>query len=425
MGSNAFAQVIEEEDAATEQVVEEELLEEEFLEEEDIITSETIIGDTTVAKKPKKVTSEVSGNIRGDYRYFSKEALYPGQKDEYFSAIFNPELYVEWDKGKQLFQFKGFARLNQYDNQQSHWDIREFYYQKVFKKWEVSLGVKQIYWGFTESNHLVNIINQDDVLEGSDIKNKLGQPMIHFSNTRKWGTLDFMVMTYFRQMEFPGPKGRRRPPFDINNTKTTFESGANEYNPDVAIRWSHTIKSIDIGLSHFYGTSRLPLFTTTNGFTFEQSYELINQTGLELQATTGPMLWKVEAINRISERKTIRAATVGGEYTFSNVFKSDVGVLVEYTYDDRGLEAINGLDDDFFIGMRIAVNDKQSTDFLGGVNIDRNNGTTVYFAEANRRLGDSWRVTIKTLGFSNIDPENFLYLLRNDGYVQFSLAKYF
>lgn len=412
----------------TEEILEEEILEEEIFEEEIIGSGDsnneliTTVPDTIV---PKKFKTEISGNVRGDYRFFPEDALYPGQKDEYFSAIFNPEVYAEWDKGNQLIQFKGFARLNQYDNQQSHWDIREFYYQKVFKKWEVSLGVKQIYWGFTESNHLVNVINQDDVLEGSDIENKLGQPMIHVSNTRKWGTIDFMLMSYFRKLQFPGPNGRLRPPFEIDNANTTYESDADEYNPDVAIRWSHSIGSIDLGFSHFYGTSRLPLFSTSDGFTFTPSYELINQTGLELQATTGAMLWKIEAIHRVSERKTIKAFTAGGEYTFSNVFKSDVGILIEYTYDDRGEESINALDDDFFFGLRIALNDKQSTDFLGGVNLDREKGTLTYFAEANRRLGDSWKISFRVLGFDNIDETDFLYLLRKDGYLEFSLAKYF
>ena len=419
MGSTAFAQDTEEE------VIDEELLEEEFLDDEVIDTSMSIISDPLIVKKQKKVNSEISGNIRGDYRYFPEEALYQDQEKEYFSAIFNPELYMDWGKGKQRFQFKGFARLNQYDNQQSHWDIREFYYQKVFKKSELSIGVKQIYWGFTESNHLVNIINQDDVLEGSDIENKLGQPMIHFSNTRNWGTIDFMVMTYFRQMEFPGPEGRGRPPFILDNKNVVFESTSEEYNPDLAIRWSHSINSIDLGLSHFYGTSRIPLFTTINGFIFTPSYELINQTGLELQATTGAMLWKVEAIHRVSERKTIKAFTGGLEYTFSNVFKSDLGILFEYSYDDRGDESINGLDDDIFFGIRIGFNDKQSTDFLGGINIDRVKGTTTYFAEANRRIGDSWRVSIKALGFNDVSETDFLYLIRKDGYVEFSLAKYF
>ncbi|MBL4670175.1 MAG: hypothetical protein JKY30_13055 [Flavobacteriales bacterium] len=137
------------------------------------------------------------------------------------------------------------------------------------------------------------------------------------------------------------------------------------------------------------------------------------------------MLWKLEAIHRFSERKTIKAFTVGGEYTFSNVFKTDLGFLVEYTYDDRGDESINGLNDDFFVGMRIGFNDKQSTDFLGGANIDREKGTITFFIEANRRIGDSWRASVKALGFDKVDETDFLYLIRKDGFVEFSLAKYF
>jgi hypothetical protein len=412
MSNTIFAQEPEEE------IIEEEIIEEEIIEEE-------IVEETVVTEKTSSFKTEISGNIRGDYRYFPEEGLYTGQRQEYFSSIFNPEFYMEWDEGNQLIQFKGFARLNQYDNQQTHADIRELYYLRVLNKWEISLGVKKIYWGFTESNHLVNVINQDDVLEGSDIENKLGQPMLHISTNQKWGTVDFMAMTYFREMQFPGTAGRLRPPFEIDNSKTSFESEAKEYNPDFALRWSHNYKAFDFGISQFYGTSRLPLFSTTNGFTFTQSYELISQTGAELQATTGAMLWKLEAIHRESKRKTVTALTVGGEYTFSNVFKADVGILAEYNFDDRGIESINGLNDDFFVGMRIALNDKQSTDFLGGVNVDRETKTTSLFAEANRRIGDSWKVSIEALGFSNVDENNFIYLFRKDGYVQFSLAKYF
>lgn len=410
-----------------EEIIEEEILEEEFIAEESFeIPNEDI---STIQSENVKVStfkSEVSGNVRGDFRYFMDEGLYPEQEDTYFSSVFNPEIYTEWDKGKHIVQFKGFARINQYDTKQTHADIRELYYQRVFNKWELSLGVKKIYWGFTESNHLVNIINQDDVLEGSDIENKLGQPMIHFSSEKKWGVLDLMVMTYFRELQFPGIKGRARPPFEIDSENTQYESDAKEYNPDLAIRWSHSIKAFDFSLSHFYGTNRTPLVLTTDGVRFSPFYELINQTGLAVQATTGSMLWKFEGINRLSERKTITALTVGGEYTFSNIFKTDLGLLFEYNYDDRGLdESFNSLTDDFFVGMRIAFNDKQSSDFLGGVNIDRVRSTRSFFVEANRRLGNSWKASIEMLGFSNAAPSEFVYLMRQDGYLQASLAHYF
>ena len=260
------------------------------------------------APKPK-IYSEVSGSFRGDFRYFPDAPLYPGQHTEYFSTMFQPEVYLEWDNRKQLLQFTGFARLDQFDNQRTHADIRELYWQRISKKWEFSVGIKKIFWGVTESNHLVDIINQADVLEGFDLEQKLGQPMVHISRSQKWGTIDMYAMTYFRPMQFPGREGRLRPPFEPDNDNTTYESDMEDYNPDLAIRWSHSIGVFDVGLSHFYGTSRLPLFQTLDGENFSPHYELINQTGIDLQAATGSMLWKTEAIHRVSKRKRIMAAT--------------------------------------------------------------------------------------------------------------------
>ena len=391
--------------------------------EEEII--EEVVFEQEVAVVPLQYTWEISGNMQGNYRYFEEDGLYPGQESEYFSSLFNPELYVEWDDRNQLIQFKGFARLNQHDIEQTHWDIHELYYQRIIVNWEVSVGKKQIYWGFTESNHLVNIINQDDFLEGNGVANKLGQSMIHLSNYGDMGTVDVMLMNSFNSLQFPGMKGRLRPPFNIDYLSTTYESEDGRDNIDLAVRWSHNINTVDIGVSHFKGTSRTPLFTTIDGENFAPHYELIDQTGLELQASSGSMLWKLEAIQRKSDRKTINAYTVGGEYTLVTQNGYDVGFLAEYNYDNRGMESITGLDDDVFVGLRIALNDEQSTSFLGGMNKDNESGTISYFAEASRRLGDSWKLSAKAFGFKDVAEDEFLYLLRNDGFVELSLEKYF
>ena len=403
---NIFSQQIQEE------IIEEEIIEEVFFEESSIAV-------------PSRFSWDISGNIQGDYRYFEEDALYPGQETEYFSSIFNPEIYVDWDNGNQLIQFEGFARLNQYDIEQTHWDIRELYYQDIIANWELSVGIKQIYWGFTESNHLVDIINQDDLLEGNGVANKLGQSMIHVSTYSEMGTVDVILMRGFNPIQFPGSKGRLRPPFDLDYTSTNYESEDGVDNTDFAIRWSHNINAIDLGVSYFKGTSRTPFFTTNDGVSFAPNYELINQTGLELQASLGSMLWKLEAIQRTSDRKIIRAYTLGGEYTLITESGYDLGLLAEYNYDDRGAEYITGLNDDIFVGFRIALNDKQSTSFLGGMNKDNENGTISYFAEALRRLGDSWKIKVKALGFKDVAENEFLYLIRKDGYVELSLIKYF
>ncbi len=371
--------------------------------------------------------TELRVQARSDVRYFVEPPVYEKQHQVYFSQLFQPELNMRWNGGKQLIQATGFIRLDAYDPERTHVDLRELYYQAVFSKWEFSLGFKKIFWGVTESNHLVDVINQSDGLEGFDLEQKLGQPMAHVSFAPSWGTVDLFMMPLFRQMRFPGENGRLRPPFLIDYDHTLYESDAAQKHIDWAARWSHSVGVFDIGLSHFYGTSRLPLFTTSDFVNFVPFYELMHQSGLDLQVSTGPMLWKTEAIYRESERKIIRAVVAGGEYTFSNLFRSgaDLGLILEYTYDDRGAESINGLNDDIFVGLRLAVNDVQSTDFLGGFILDDTNGTLRYYAEASRRLDQSLKIGLEVAGFGFVDPSEFLYLIRKDTYVQLSLTGYF
>jgi len=376
----------------------------------------------------KKVSVEFSGNIKADYRYFLEEGIYSGQEQHYLSAAIEPDIYIEWDKGKKIIQFTSFARLDQHDSKRTHFDIRELYWLNVFKKWEFSIGLKKIFWGVVESNHLVDIINQTDFVESFNGDQKLGQPMVHLSFPGKWGTLDFFVLPYFRPLLFPGNKGRLRPPLDIGNKNPAYESELEEFNPDLAIRWFHRIGIFDIGLSHFYGTSRIPVFIITDFNNIPPPYyEIINRTGVELQTSTGPVLWKLEGIYRQSKRKTNIALAAGGEYTLSNIFNSgiDIGILGEYSLDERGAEAFTILDDDFFVGSRIALNDRQSTELLMGAAFDRTRGSRLFSVEGSRRIGNSWKVNIEARIFDNIDTEDFLYFIRKDSFMQLRVSKYF
>ena len=73
-----------------EEIIEEEILEEDFIEEESFdIASEDISTIKSGNVKVSTFKSEVSGNIRGDFRYFMNEGLYSEQEDTYFSSVFN------------------------------------------------------------------------------------------------------------------------------------------------------------------------------------------------------------------------------------------------------------------------------------------------------------------------------------------------
>jgi len=380
-----------------------------------------------LGQEKDKLYEEFNFEFEFEYRYFFKEGLYPGQKQHFPSIAFRPEYYLEWAEGNQSLNFSGFLRIDR-DERRTHWDIREMYWQMVKSNWELSVGAKKVFWGVTESNHLVDIINQTDIVESFDGEAKLGQPMIHFSYLTKIGTFDLFAMPYFRVRIYPGEMGRLRPPFLLEKSDFSFQSDLEEWHPDFAIRWSNSINVFDIGISHFYGTGREPLILFNNeGNVTDLIYPIIHQTGLDLQATTGPVLWKFEGISRLNEYQNVIAFVSGLEYTFGNVKNSgiDIGLISEYLYDSRGDLAFSSLANDLFVGSRIAFNDTQSTEFLFGGIFDLEKSSKIFSLEASRRFGEDWKVSVEARIMSNIEDTEFLYFFRDDSFVSVQVLKFF
>ena len=117
----------------------------------------------------------------------------------------------------------------------------------------------------------------------------------------------------------------------------------------------------------------------------------------------------------------------GLEYTFGNVGNTglDIGLLGEYIYDDRGDIALSSLQSDVFLATRFAFNDIQDTQILAGGAFDVNRSTRIFSVEASRRFGNSWRVELETRLFHNVSDREFVYVIRNDSFLQFSASKFF
>ena len=83
------------------------------------------------------------------------------------------------------------------DDQRTHADLREAYWAWQDDEYELIVGVDKVFWGVAESRHLVDIINQTDLVEDLDEEDKLGQPMVNVSVQRDWGRLGFYLLPYF------------------------------------------------------------------------------------------------------------------------------------------------------------------------------------------------------------------------------------
>ncbi|PKM12444.1 MAG: hypothetical protein CVV13_05320 [Gammaproteobacteria bacterium HGW-Gammaproteobacteria-3] len=377
---------------------------------------------------------EVSGYAGIESLGFIHDANYDNQHNHYLSGVIQPEIFHEWDDGRQNFAFVPFYRYSQHDSRRTHFDIRELSWLKAAETWELRVGIRKVFWGVAESQHLVDIVNQTDWVENIDGEDKLGQPMINLALIRDWGTLDLFVLPGFRERRFPGEEGRNRPPIPISMDHANFSKDGFERQMAYAMRWSASFNVWDIGLSHFYGTSRDPLILlefdpATGKPRLIQRYDTINQTGLDVQMTEGNWLWKLEAIVRSGQRNTYFAGTGGFEYTFFGVFDTglDLGLLAEYLYDSRGRtnRSLFAFEDDFLVALRFGFNDAQSTEILAGVLFDRNSSTKFYSIEASRRIAANWKLSVEARLFGQVANDDQAFFLKDDDHIRAELTFHF
>ncbi len=401
-----------------------------------LLTSVSILFISTLGVSTGVSAGELSGNISLEGRYFNSDGAFSDQqKNGGISLSLQPEYKHKWDNDHSQFTFSPFYRWDNQDKERTHADIRQLDIVTSKGDWEFQAGIGKVYWGVTESQHLVDIINQTDAIEGADGEDKLGQPMFRVSHLSENGSLDLFVLPYFRERTFAGSKGRFRTPLVIDTDKPTFESSKKEKHIDYAVRWSETVDELDIGVHYFNGTSRAPIFNPIikNGIAvgLQPHYPLIDQIGIDLQYTGEETIWKFEGISRNYTRqsglKDYTASVVGFEHSLPLLSDSglEMTLLGEYHHDSRGEVASAPFQNDVFVGSRLSFNDAESTELLAGAFVDLDNSSKSLRVEASRRIGKGLKLNMEAQVFMDIDKTDPLKIFEKDDYLQLELQKYF
>ncbi len=372
---------------------------------------------------------EFIGELGLEGHGFSHSPLYDGQRDHDVSVWTTIELYKEFDSGSSL-TFKPFLRLDSGDQERTHGDIRELNYLHVGSGFEAKIGVSKVFWGSCEFVHLVDVVNQTDLVEALDGEEKLGQPMFQLTFIQDFGVVEGFLLPYFRERTFAGKKGRLRPALVVDTNEAIYESGAEEYHLDFALRYSHTLGDLDFGVYYFQGTSRQPLLSPVfkhGEVCLVPCYEQMIQTGLDLQYVAGRWLWKLEALHRSGQGREFGACVGGFEYTFVGIMESsmDLGLIMEYVYDDRQKEYVSPYNNDLMFGIRLAVNDMASSELLLGIVKDTQNSSIVTTLEAGRRVADWCKLEISAVMFTDIDDNDVTYALRADDFIKIEALFYY
>jgi hypothetical protein len=161
---------------------------------------------------------------------------------------------------------------------------------------------------------------------------------------------------------------------------------------------------LDIAISHFSGTSREPRFLPSPNKinALVPLYEVIDQTGLEIQYLLDSLVIKGEVISRSGHGARFTAATYGFEYTQVGFLQTrmDLGWVVEFNHDDR-LES-----SPFVLGTRFSFNDIYDSQILSGFIINDRSKELGFLLEASRRIGECCLLSLEGVYFDDTDEDN-------------------
>lgn len=372
---------------------------------------------------------EVSGYASVDTRFFLRSPRYTSQKNgPEVSLVTNPE--ISYQTGEHEFVFAPFYRKDSRDRERTHFDLRKAYWKYDNDSWSILAGIGQVSWDITTSNHLINIINQVDVVE--DIVTgdyRLGQPMVNLTKYNSWGQLDLYVLPGFRERTFAGRNGRIRHPLPVDVDNPIYESSAEEKHVDFAGRYSHSVNGWDASLYYFHGTGRDPSSAlNSTGTALLPIYSIINQVGTGLRYTNNGWCWKFEGIVREGQGKTLEAYVTGVDYTFNEALgsKASLGLMAEYAFDNRELEAgFTAFDENAFAGFWIGFNDERKSLITATANVDKDSHEILFNIQASTYVTDSVQIEFLGRAFSNARIDDEIYPAEKDDYIQFRLIQNF
>ncbi|MCP4010840.1 MAG: hypothetical protein GY726_15165 [Proteobacteria bacterium] len=353
----------------------------------------------------------------------------PQTPDSKLAISLQPEFTEQIEAQNLYLRFEPYFRLDQIDEERNHADIRELKALKVYDNWEIEGGIGQVFWGVAESNHLVDIINQTDFLEGLDGEDKLGQPLLRSSRIFDQSTLSAFVLPGFRERQFLGPESRFALPFTVDSDAAQYESDKENEHVDYALRYNGYAGLMDYGLSWFKGTARNPMFrpSASKPGMFVPYYEQVERAGLDVQYTVDAWLWKLEAVHQTSSLPSFSAYVGGLEYTFYNLHDGlyDLGLLAEYNHDSRGDPQTVFYQNDVFVATRFAFTDADSSAILAGAFVDMDDDSRIFRIEASKRVFGDATLSLEAQVFSNTAPTNINSAYSDSDFLKLEIAWFF
>lgn len=222
-------------------------------------------------------------------------------------------------------------------------------------------GITSEFWGVTESRHLVNVINPADARFDKYGQKLLSVPIFKAGILTPGSQLSLYLMPCQRHLSSSSSNSH-----NYGNSATSSSESFVDIEcdglTDFALRDEVVYGPIDLGLSYFKGISR-EINGGVNSPSKGGNYPIISRYSIDIQATIGPSLYKLEMLAQTSSGHDY--ASVGGiEYLlpYSESRISDFSILAEYLWDTRCIK--DSLNCGAMLGARWVANNASGTQML-------------------------------------------------------------
>ncbi|BDT69336.1 hypothetical protein os1_35260 [Comamonadaceae bacterium OS-1] len=326
------------------------------------------------------------------------------------TIVISPALYLEGDH-----------------NGRTRVDLNELYFSTCLGETIVKAGLSRLFWGVTESRHLVDVVNPPDLAHHYAAEQRLSTAMLYVAHPTPVGQLEVLLLPWERDPVYPNTAGRPRTDLPIHNAV----EHPNGTPPAFAARLAISQGDYDSHVYFFRGLDResaltartLPYAAPTE---LTATRRLVRQWGADLQVPVGNFLVKSELAHRSGYSRDFLSGVLGGEYALNGINGSvvDVNLLGEYQFDLRPADApLTTLSHGIYAGVRVALNDPASTEFKFGVVAEPSTGARLWRGDASRRIAKNWTVEGTMSVFDNVRKSPSLMDYRKESYVEV-LAKY-
>ncbi|NVK43535.1 MAG: hypothetical protein HWE39_20000 [Oceanospirillaceae bacterium] len=370
------------------------------------------------------------GNLALDVAAYPDEPLFEDQNDSVLQSSLSAS--IDWTARLSRdvrFDLSARGRVSADTEDRLFGDIKEGLLRFRVADTDFKAGVVQENWSVLEAWNPVDIVNQRDLVEDYQGDAKLGQPGVTATTVYNDWVLSAFVLPYSRERRIAEGEDRlRNLPAPVQDA--VFEDGQGR--SSLALRGQYRLGDFDLALSYFRGHAREPIYRPIidrEGLSgFDEVYESISQTGVELLYVIGDSVLKGEVIYRSADSDEFAAAGIGSETTFNqltNGFDS-ITLYLEGYYDGRNdRAALTPFQRDVYVGARYNRNDVYDSLVDVRVTHDLEFHSNLVDIRASRRFGKQQTLELQLLAPLSVDNDRALQGYENDQRAKLSWAWYF